>query len=283
THPRAGAAEGSCSRSARTPSLPSGEARGSCTRGRAPATSCRPLQSLQKDVENTFNIKLLSVPLALREMNWLEFLGTRRSGGDLAMDADIQEITKLASEVMDTPLKTVRKGQWRASSAQPGALIPGEPSCRLPLRGLPGRQSREAPRPQGSFGGGPAPHCRCPVPPACLPACPGVCPPQPGCSAATRAPASLPSIFKTPGLRAPAAQERVFSISANGSPLADGNEIFLTLPMGGGEVRQRGAAGRGWGRASSEQELVGGGWGQSLAGPRGHGAPQTSSGWVWVA
>ncbi|NXG77176.1 BORE1 protein, partial [Baryphthengus martii] len=42
-------------------------------------------------------------------------------------------------------------------------------------------------------------------------------------------------IFKTPGLRTPALNERVYTISANGSPLADNNDIFITVPVGGGE------------------------------------------------
>ncbi|NWH59777.1 BORE1 protein, partial [Geococcyx californianus] len=39
----------------------------------------------------------------------------------------------------------------------------------------------------------------------------------------------------TPGLRTPAVNERVYTISANGSPLANSNEIFITVPVGGGE------------------------------------------------
>ncbi|KFO78782.1 Borealin, partial [Cuculus canorus] len=42
-------------------------------------------------------------------------------------------------------------------------------------------------------------------------------------------------IFKTPGLRTPAINERVYTISANGSPLANSNDIFITVPVGGGE------------------------------------------------
>ncbi|KFP96363.1 Borealin, partial [Leptosomus discolor] len=42
-------------------------------------------------------------------------------------------------------------------------------------------------------------------------------------------------IFKTPGLRTPAGNERVYTVSANGSPLADSNDIFITVPVGGGE------------------------------------------------
>lgn len=43
-------------------------------------------------------------------------------------------------------------------------------------------------------------------------------------------------IFKTPGLRTPAVNERVYTISANGSPLADSSDVFITVPVGGGEV-----------------------------------------------
>lgn len=43
-------------------------------------------------------------------------------------------------------------------------------------------------------------------------------------------------MFKTPGLRTPALNERVYTISANGSPLADTGDAVLTLPLGGGEV-----------------------------------------------
>ncbi|NXE25079.1 BORE1 protein, partial [Ardeotis kori] len=39
----------------------------------------------------------------------------------------------------------------------------------------------------------------------------------------------------TPGLRTPAVNERVYTISANGSPLADSNDVFITVPVGGGE------------------------------------------------
>ncbi|NXX82252.1 BORE1 protein, partial [Urocolius indicus] len=42
-------------------------------------------------------------------------------------------------------------------------------------------------------------------------------------------------LVSTPGLRTPAGNERVYTISANGSPLADSSDIFITVPVGGGE------------------------------------------------
>ncbi|XP_067416115.1 borealin-like [Emydura macquarii macquarii] len=43
------------------------------------------------------------------------------------------------------------------------------------------------------------------------------------------------SVFKAPGLRTPAAHEHVYTVSANGSPLADSNDVLITVPVGGGE------------------------------------------------
>jgi hypothetical protein len=47
----------------------------------------------------------------------------------------------------------------------------------------------------------------------------------------------LHRVFKTPGLRTPAAREQIYNISVNGSPLADSKEISLTVPVGGGAVK----------------------------------------------
>ncbi|NXB87615.1 BORE1 protein, partial [Vidua chalybeata] len=44
-----------------------------------------------------------------------------------------------------------------------------------------------------------------------------------------------PRVFKTPGLRTPAVNERVYTFSAKGSPLADPEDVILTVPLGGGE------------------------------------------------
>ncbi|NXI13495.1 BORE1 protein, partial [Irena cyanogastra] len=44
-----------------------------------------------------------------------------------------------------------------------------------------------------------------------------------------------PRVFRTPGLRTPAVNERVYILSTNGSPLADPEDAVLTLPIGGGE------------------------------------------------
>ncbi|KFV84342.1 Borealin, partial [Struthio camelus australis] len=39
----------------------------------------------------------------------------------------------------------------------------------------------------------------------------------------------------TPALHTPALNEHVYTISANGSSLADINDIFISVPVGGGE------------------------------------------------
>ncbi|NXH18534.1 BORE1 protein, partial [Bucco capensis] len=42
-------------------------------------------------------------------------------------------------------------------------------------------------------------------------------------------------VFQTPGLRTPARHERVYSVSANGSPLADSRDVVITVPVATGE------------------------------------------------
>ncbi|NXA25382.1 BORE1 protein, partial [Ibidorhyncha struthersii] len=42
-------------------------------------------------------------------------------------------------------------------------------------------------------------------------------------------------IFKASALCTPAVNDCVYTISANGSPLADSDDVFVTVPVGGGE------------------------------------------------
>ncbi|NXK84697.1 BORE1 protein, partial [Amazona guildingii] len=172
-------------------------------------------------------------------------------------DLEIPEITKLAAEVRCTPFKVTKQGgklpqhieaiQEEAESSlfppakkakhesqclpEPEAknVNPATGKAKTATKKVPASRSRRAPAKEertnkrsskNSF-----------ITPAtgrfvdlCAPG---------GSSMVT--PRFDPSIFKTPGLRAPAAHERVYTISANGSPLADINDIFITVPVGGGE------------------------------------------------
>ncbi|XP_029142232.1 borealin [Protobothrops mucrosquamatus] len=214
-------------------------------------------ESLKKDVENLSNMEVLRLPLPLRQMNWITFLAL--GGSDKALErvasseVEIAEITQLASRAVQTPFRVAKKGQ-RAKQAietideeMETSLLPAVKKSKQEDQAdpdvahqKPGKVQTSSKRPPTSKRARPpssrSKHFRKrpskvnPITPA-------------GRGTPTKAATPLltpagkfdSSVFKTPGLRAPAAHERVFSISVNGSPLADKSEVFLVVPLGGGE------------------------------------------------
>ncbi|MXQ80468.1 hypothetical protein E5288_WYG006211 [Bos mutus] len=161
-------------------------------------------QNLLKELDNLYNIEILRLPKALREMNWLEYFalgGNKRALEEAATaDLDITEINKLTAEATRTPLKLAKNV----------LLVLLESHIH---HGRNGRSSHYAT-----------------VTPAVGRLELSLVKPTPGLT-----PRFDSRIFKTPGLRTPAARERIYNVSVNGSPLADSKEIFLTVPVGGGE------------------------------------------------
>ncbi|XP_054830073.1 borealin [Eublepharis macularius] len=216
-------------------------------------------ESFLKEISDLYNMDFLRVPLALQDMNWLDYFAL--GGGERALekatiaDPEFLEIKELVSAAVQTPMKTVRKAKKakqdiatieeeagqpvlparkrsRQGSDAPGALesqklgkaktstkkAPGSKRSRPPLAKST-RLSRRSSKvkfvtPSGSQA-------------ARALALQGATP--------LLTPKFDSSVFKTPGLRAPAPHERIFSISTNGSPLADSNDVFITVPAGGGE------------------------------------------------
>uniref|UniRef100_A0A8C0EHM1 Borealin n=1 Tax=Bubo bubo TaxID=30461 RepID=A0A8C0EHM1_BUBBB len=171
-------------------------------------------QRLVKEAENLYNIEILRLPVAFREMNWLDYLakgGSKKVLQEAATaDLEITAINKLTAEVIQTPLK-IKKGQFVLSVVMSSEMR----VCRADVHLFPSSRSSK-----NNF-----------ITPAtgrivdlCARGGPSLVTPR-----------FDSSIFKTPGLRTPAVNERVYTISANGSPLADGNDIFITVPVGGGE------------------------------------------------
>ncbi|XP_067167634.1 borealin isoform X3 [Apteryx mantelli] len=72
-------------------------------------------ERLVKEAEDLYNIEILRLPLALREMNWLDYLakgGSKKVLEEAATaDLEITEINKLTAEVIQTPLKIIKKAE----------------------------------------------------------------------------------------------------------------------------------------------------------------------------
>ncbi|XP_023796757.1 borealin [Cyanistes caeruleus] len=216
-------------------------------------------ECLVKEIENLYDMAILRLPVELRQMNWLEYYAKEGSGKALekvAMaDLEIAEIDKLTAGVINVPFDIVKKVDKSKRSVE--AIEETEPpSLPLPKKSRVDSQcpsESEAKNVNPTTAKVKASTKKPPVarrPPSArvkrmskrtsknsfiTPATGrmvDICA-RGGTSMVT--PRFDSRVFKTPGLRTPALNERVYTISANGSPLADTGDAVLTLPLGGGE------------------------------------------------
>ncbi|KAJ7417261.1 Borealin [Willisornis vidua] len=184
-------------------------------------------ERLVKGVEKLYDMEILRLPLELRQMNWLEYFGKEGSGQALeeaAMaDLEIAEIDKRTAEVINTQFKVVKKVEKSKRSGETIEETAEPPSLPVP------KKSR-------------ADNSQCSSetenvnPRTAQVKASAKRPPVVRRQRSSRAKRLSKRVFKTPGLRTPALNERVYTISANGSPLADTGDAVLTLPLGKGET-----------------------------------------------
>ncbi|XP_030395069.1 borealin [Gopherus evgoodei] len=221
-------------------------------------------QNLLKELDNLYNIENLRLPLALREMNWLDYFakgGSKKALEEAATaDLELSEINKLTAEVIQTPFRIVKKAEKskqdidaieeetelsllpvaKKRKQDNKALEESEPEhenvnpkigkMKTSTKKVPVLKSRRAPSAKvkriskRSSKNNFATPALGRVPDACT-----------WGRTATVTPKFDSRLFKTPGLRTPAAREHVYIVSANGSPLANSNDVIITVPVGGGE------------------------------------------------
>lgn len=191
-------------------------------------------QNLLKEVDNLYNIEILRLPKALREMNWLDYFalgGNKQALEEAATaDMDITEINKLTAEAIQTPLKSAKTRKV----IQVDEMIMEEEEEENKNKNLQTARVKRCPPSkkitqsiQGKGKSKRSSHDSTVTP--AVSRLESMVKPTPGLT-----PRFDSRVFKAPGLRTPTAREQIYSISANGSPLADGKEISLTVPVGGG-------------------------------------------------
>ncbi|XP_004678869.1 PREDICTED: borealin [Condylura cristata] len=194
-------------------------------------------EKLLKEIDNLYEMEIMRLPKALREMNWLEYFALGGNKGALekaaTADLDITEINKLTTEAIQTPLKSARA---RKIMQVDEMIVEEEEKEETKTKNHQTLRVKRCPpskkRTQSIQGKGRtkrSSHCNT-VTPAVGRLELSMVKPTPGLT-----PRFDSRVFKTPGLRTPAARERIYNVSVNGSPLADSREIFLTVPVGGGE------------------------------------------------
>ncbi|XP_006099200.1 borealin [Myotis lucifugus] len=194
--------------------------------------------NILKEMDNLYNIEILRLPKALREMNCLDYFalgGNKQALEEAATaDLDITEINKLTAKAIQTPLKSTRtrkvmnemkveeeedeEEEENKNKKLKTAKVKRCPPSRKRMQSTQGKGKSKR---SSSYNT---------VTPAVGRMELSLVKPTPGLT-----PRFDSRVFKTPGLRTPAARERIYNVSVNGSPLADSKEIFLTVPVGGGE------------------------------------------------
>ncbi|CAK6440962.1 unnamed protein product [Pipistrellus nathusii] len=194
--------------------------------------------NILKEMDNLYNIEILRLPKALREMNCLDYFalgGNKQALEEAATaDLDITEINKLTAKAMQTPLKSTRtrkvmnemkvqeeedeEEEENKNKKLKTSKVKRCPPSRKRMQSIQGKGKSKR---SSSFNT---------VTPAVGRMELSLVKPTPGMT-----PRFDSRVFKTPGLRTPAARERIYNVSVNGSPLADSKEVFLTVPVGGGE------------------------------------------------
>uniref|UniRef100_A0A3B3D566 Cell division cycle associated 8 n=1 Tax=Oryzias melastigma TaxID=30732 RepID=A0A3B3D566_ORYME len=190
------------------------------------------INHLLKDIDNSYNMALIKLPMAVRQMVWLEFCSKSSPEEEAAMvestvakdhtnlPKTVKRTTrkkggvKSSSEDENTPSTTrkVKSTKPPTTSKRAKALTVSKQntsirrSSRKPLV-TPARSMLDSSLMMG--------------------ATPLI------------TPRFDPRLPKTPAIRVPRHKERVYSISVNGSPIAAGNDdIVINVPIGNGESIQ---------------------------------------------
>ncbi|XP_058041270.1 borealin isoform X2 [Ahaetulla prasina] len=190
-------------------------------------------ESLKKNAEKLSNMEVLRLPLPLRKMKWPAFLALGSS--DKAMER-VASVTKQAIETINEEMEASLLPAGKKSRQENQAAVDPEVAPQKPEK-----VQTSTKRPPNSKRARPPSSRAKNFRKSRLSKVNPITPASQGNPTKAATPLFTPagkfdsSVFRTPGLRAPAAHERVFSISMNGSPLADRSEVSLMVPLGGGE------------------------------------------------
>lgn len=201
------------------------------------------IKQLLKDVDNSYNMALIKLPRAVRQMNWLQFCNADKPRTPEVDDTKREEEAAIVESVVAEDHAVLLKSAKKATRKKGGAKSSSDEESVLTST----RKARTARKPPSttkrskvlSVSKQSATIRRSNRKPLVTPARTLLD------SSLLMGPTPLitprfdPRLPKTPAVRVPRHQERVYSISVNGSPIAAGSEdIVLNVPVGNGESVQ---------------------------------------------
>ncbi|XP_041758942.1 borealin [Coregonus clupeaformis] len=201
--------------------------------------------SLLKDADNFYNMAVIKLPKAVRQMNWLEHCGSEKPKSPVSPVEDAKKVEEAAqvesimAEVHTIPPKTAKK----AMSKRGGARTSSEDEeNNITATGKKGKSTRKPPTSKRAKALSVSKQntsirnsSRKPL----------VTPSRNMLDSSLMGPTPLITprfdsrLPKTPAVRIPRHKERVYSISVNGSPISGcSNDIAINVPVGNGECIQ---------------------------------------------
>ncbi|XP_018412741.1 PREDICTED: borealin [Nanorana parkeri] len=191
-----------------------------------------------KEVETLYNIELIKLPAAIREMRWLDYFA--KGGKVKALEAaatvnvDIEQIT---SSVSQTPFKPPRKAKKAKCNSieNDEENIPVQSVLRPRTNAKASTAKKLATTRKTRVSAANTTAKRTSKRSRATPSNSKLA----DSSVLGYTPMITPRIdtraFKTPALRTPSIKEPVYTFSANGSPLGGMDELFINLPSGDGK------------------------------------------------
>ncbi|XP_030597364.1 borealin [Archocentrus centrarchus] len=197
---------------------------------------------LLKDVDNSYNMALIKLPKAVRQMSWLEHCKAEKPKTPEVDNAKRQEEAAIVESVVPGDdavlLKTVEK-----TSKKKGGVKSRSENENIPSTTRKGRATRKPPTTSKRAKALPVRKQSTTIRRSSRN--PLITPARSILDSSLMGPTPLITprfdsrLPKTPAVRVPRHKERVYSISVNGSPIAAGNEdIIINVPVGNGESIQ---------------------------------------------
>jgi len=201
------------------------------------------MNQLLKDVDNSYNMALIKLPKAVRQLNWLEYCNSEKPKSPKVDDTKREEEAAIVESVvaedhavlLKSVKKTTKKKAGGKSSSEdentPGTVRKGK-ATRKPPTTSKRAKALSVSKQNTSIR-------KSTRKPMITPARSLLDSSMLMGSTPLVTPRFDPRLPKTPAVRIPRHKERVYSISVNGSPIAAGNEdIVINVPIGNGESIQ---------------------------------------------
>ncbi|XP_010898556.1 borealin [Esox lucius] len=203
------------------------------------------INSLLKDADNLYNIALIKLPKAVRQMNWIEYCEAEKAKSSVSLvenatkEAEAAKVESVMAEVHVIPPKTAKK----ASSKRGGARTSSGDEENFTSATVKKGKSKKPPPTSKRTRALSVSKQNSSIRKSSRK--PMITPARNMLDSSLMGPTPLITprfdsrLPKTPAVRIPRHKERVYSISVNGSPIAGGSDdVIINVPVGNGECIQ---------------------------------------------